>query len=173
MRDTRLAAVILAPAQSDLCPTNALLHANPHATFTRIAEALHPRSPIRPGIHASAVVHKDAQVDVSAEVGPCAVIEAHAVVGARCRIGAHAVLGEAAVLGADTRLAERATVLAGCRIGARCIVHPGAVIGSDGFGNARDGVAWVKVPQLGACASVMTWRSAPTPPSIAARSATP
>ena len=28
-------------------------------------------------------------------------------------------------------------------------MHPGAVIGADGFGNARDGEAWVKVPQLG------------------------
>lgn len=31
----------------------------------------------------------------------------------------------------------------------RCLVHPGVVIGSDGFGNARDGEVWLKVPQLG------------------------
>ncbi len=148
LRGTRLGAVIVAPVQASLCPTNALLHANPHVAFARIAAVLHAR-PIRSGIHASAVVHPDAQVDAGAEVGPCAVIEARAVVGARCRIGAHAIVGEDAVLGVDTRLAEGATVLAGCHIGARCIVHPGAVIGSDGFGNARDGAAWVKVPQVG------------------------
>jgi UDP-3-O-[3-hydroxymyristoyl] glucosamine N-acyltransferase len=34
------------------------------------------------------------------------------------------------------------------RVGNRGILHPGSVIGSDGFGNARDGGQWVKVPQL-------------------------
>jgi UDP-3-O-[3-hydroxymyristoyl] glucosamine N-acyltransferase len=34
-------------------------------------------------------------------------------------------------------------------MGARCLIHPGVVIGADGFGNARDGQQWLKVPQLG------------------------
>ena len=34
-------------------------------------------------------------------------------------------------------------------IGDRAILHPGAVVGSDGFGLARDGEQWLKVPQLG------------------------
>lgn len=151
LRATRLAAVVLAPARAGDCPTGvaALIHSNPHAAFARIAAALHAEAPVSPGIHATALVHAGAQVAGSAEVGPFAVIEAGAVVGARCRVGAHALLGAGATLGADTRLAARVVVLAGCRLGARCIVHPGAVIGSDGFGNARDGVHWVKVPQLG------------------------
>ncbi len=152
LRATNLGAVILAPACAADCPDGsaALIHPNPHAAFARIAAALHAEPPVAPGIHPTALVHGDAQVAASAQVGPFAVIEARAVVGARCRVGAHAVLGAGATLGADTRLAARAAVLAGCRIGARCIVHPGAVIGADGFGNARDGVEWVKVPQLGA-----------------------
>jgi UDP-3-O-[3-hydroxymyristoyl] glucosamine N-acyltransferase len=152
LRATRLGAVILTPAQAADCPaaSAALLHSNPHAVFARVAATLHPASPARPGIHPTACVHELAQVAPSAEVGPLAVIEAGAVVGARCRVGAHAILGAGATLGADSRLAERATVLAGCHIGARCILHPGVVVGADGFGNARDGVAWVKVPQLGA-----------------------
>ena len=53
-------------------------------------------------------------------------------------------------IGADSRLHARVTVCAKTTIGRRCIVHPGAVLGSDGFGFARDGDRWVKVPQLGA-----------------------
>jgi UDP-3-O-[3-hydroxymyristoyl] glucosamine N-acyltransferase len=152
LRGTRLGAVILAPTRVGDCPdgTAALIHANPHAVFARIAAALHAEPAVSPGIHPTALVHAGAQVAASAEVGPFAVVEARAVVGARCRVGAHAVLGEGATLGADSRLAARSTVLAGCSLGARCVVHAGAVIGSDGFGNARDGVEWVKVPQLGA-----------------------
>ena len=37
----------------------------------------------------------------------------------------------------------------GVEIGKRCIFHAGVVVGSDGFGFARDGESWVKVPQLG------------------------
>jgi UDP-3-O-[3-hydroxymyristoyl] glucosamine N-acyltransferase len=126
-----------------------LLHPNPHATFARIAAVLHPRPPAAPGVHPTATVHPEAQVDSSAEIGPYALIGAGAVVAARCRIAAHAIVGAGAVLGPDTLVLERASVLHDCELGTRCIVHPGAVIGSDGFGNARDGQEWVKVPQLG------------------------
>src|SRR5262245_17395585 len=37
----------------------------------------------------------------------------------------------------------------GVKIGARCVMQPGAVVGSDGFGFAKDGQAWVAVPQVG------------------------
>jgi UDP-3-O-[3-hydroxymyristoyl] glucosamine N-acyltransferase len=146
---TRLAAIVIEPRHLDSCPVDALLHANPHATFARIAAVLHPLPPLLPGIHPTATVHAEALVEPSAEIGPYVVVGARAVIGARCRVAAHAIVGARVVLGPDTRLLERASVLADSMLGARCIVHPGAVVGSDGFGNARDGQHWVKVPQLG------------------------
>ena len=147
---TRLGAVVVEPRIADRCPVDVLVHVAPHATFARMASLLHPPAPATPGIHPSALVHPAARVDPTASVGAFVLLEEGAEVGARCRVGPHAVIGAGVVLGADTRVLERATVLVGCTLGARCIVHPGAVIGSDGFGNARDGVEWVKVPQLGA-----------------------
>src|SRR5690606_38318729 len=149
LRDTRLGAVVTTPELAVQCPVDALLHNNPHATFARIAALLHPLPPPAPGIHPAATVHAGAVIDASAEVGPYVLVEEGVRIGARCRVGAHAILGAHVVLGAGTRLLERVTVLAGSQLGARCIVHPGAVIGSDGFGNARAGAGWVKVPQLG------------------------
>ena len=146
---TRLGAVVITPRLAAKCPVDALLHANPHATFARIATLLHPPPPRRAGVHPTATVQAGAIVPPDAEVGPYALVGEGARLGERCRIGAHAIVGDGAVIGADSRLLERASVLAGCEVGARCIVHPGAVIGADGFGNARDGVQWVKVPQLG------------------------
>ncbi len=150
LRHTRLAAVILTPRLAAECPTDALLHANPHATFARIAALLHPQAPAAPGIHPTALVHPRATVAADAAIGAYTVVEEGAVIGTRCSVGTHSIIGARVTLGADSRIAERVTLLAGTRLGARCIVHPGAVIGSDGFGNARDGVEWVKVPQLGA-----------------------
>ena len=61
-----------------------------------------------------------------------------------------AVRDLAAVLeGARPLLVEQVGAVDGTRLGARCIVHSGAVIGADGFGIAKDGEAWVKIPQIG------------------------
>jgi UDP-3-O-[3-hydroxymyristoyl] glucosamine N-acyltransferase len=76
-------------------------------------------------------------------------VEAGAVIGSRCLVGPHCHVGPGSSLGEDTRLVQRVTLGARVVLGARCLVHPGAVVGSDGFGNARDGQRWVKVPQLG------------------------
>jgi UDP-3-O-[3-hydroxymyristoyl] glucosamine N-acyltransferase len=146
---TRLSAVVVDPRLAPSCPVAALVHRNPHATFARIAAQLHPPPPLNPGVHPLALVHPGASLDPTAEVGPFAVIEAGARIGARCLVAAHALVGEGVELGADTRLLARTTVIGRALLGSRCLVHPGAVIGSDGFGNARDGEAWLKVPQLG------------------------
>jgi UDP-3-O-[3-hydroxymyristoyl] glucosamine N-acyltransferase len=149
LRATTLSAVVVDQKLAPDCPTAAILHRNPHATFARIAALLHPAAALSPGIHADARVDPLARVDSSAQVGPFAVIGPGTVIGARCLIGPHSVVEGGATIGADTRLLARVTVCSGTRIGARCILHPGAVVGSDGFGNARDGEAWVKVPQVG------------------------
>jgi len=59
------------------------------------------------------------------------------------------VIAEGAVIGDYTRLIANVSVCHHISIGKRTLVHPGAVIGSDGFGLARDGGSWVKIPQIG------------------------
>ena len=53
------------------------------------------------------------------------------------------------MIGEGSELKARAVICDQVTIGKHCIIHPGAVIGSDGFGNAKDGDKWHKVPQLG------------------------
>ena len=149
LRSTHLSAVVVDASLAGDCPTAALVHSNPHAVFARIAALLHPRAPLIPGRHATAVVHPAARVDASAEIGAFALVGAGAQIAAGCCIGPHCIVGDQVVLGADTQLVARVTLCAGVSIGARCILHPGAVVGADGFGNAREGGSWVKVPQLG------------------------
>ena len=145
---TRAGAVILSPQEADAFSGNALFHPNPHLCFAHVAAWLHGE-PIVPGIHATAVVDPAAKIAPTAMVGALAVVEAGARIGDRCVIGAGCYVGRNVTIGADTRLFPRVTVMHETVIGARCILHPGAVVGSDGFGFARDGDAWVRVPQLG------------------------
>ncbi len=124
---------------------------DPYLHFARIAQFFdanaHPDEPS--GIAASAIVAAGARIDASATVGPQAVIGAHASIGARVRIGSGTQVGAGSTVGEATRLHAGVVVYAGCTIGARCIVHSGAVIGADGFGFAKDGPCWVKIPQVG------------------------
>jgi UDP-3-O-[3-hydroxymyristoyl] glucosamine N-acyltransferase len=149
LRVTRLGAVVVDGQMAEDCPTAALVHRNPHATFARIATLLHPAAAVQPGIDATAHIDAGARIDPGAQVGPFAVIGAGAVIGPRAFIGTQSIVGDGVEIGADTRLLARVTLCPGTRIGARCILHPGAIVGSDGFGNARDGQMWVKVPQVG------------------------
>jgi UDP-3-O-[3-hydroxymyristoyl] glucosamine N-acyltransferase len=147
---TRAAAVALDPRSAASCPAAVLISPNPHALFARIAALLHPTPPLAPGIHASAVVAAGAQIDPSAEVGALTVIGADTHIGRRCLIGPGCIIGSSVRIGADSRLLARVTLERGVRIGQRVLVHPGAVIGADGFGMAREGERWLKVPQVGA-----------------------
>lgn len=65
---TRAAAVLVAPAAAASVPVAALVVANPHATFARIAAELHPAAIARPGLHPSAVIAADARLAASVHV---------------------------------------------------------------------------------------------------------
>lgn len=149
LKSTRAGAVILEERYQADCPVDALVSANPYAVYARVAQLLHPGTVAEAGTDPSARVAADAVVPESARV--CA----QAVVGPGTRLGHSVVIGEGSVVGANvtigdgTRLAPRVVLMDGVEIGRRCILHSGVVVGSDGFGFARDGESWVKVPQVG------------------------
>ena len=147
---TRAGAVIVGRGDSDLASMPRIVSDNPYAYYARTVALFHPEPAVVPGIHPTAEVDATARVDALAQVGPYAVVGARAVVAAGASIGAHVSLGADVAVGEATRLHPGVAVYHGCRIGARCIVHSGAVIGADGFGMARDGGRWIKIPQVGA-----------------------
>lgn len=150
LQATQASAVILREDDLPFCSTNALVAANPHLAYAKVAALFAPSADAVPGIHPSAVVASSAHIDVSASIGPYCTIGADCVIGADAVIGPGCVLERGVHIGNGTRLVANVTVYYGCRIGARGLLHAGAVIGSDGFGFAHDRGAWVKVPQLGA-----------------------
>lgn len=149
LKQTRAAAVVLEARFAADCPVASLISPQPRATYARIATLLYPMPPVAAGIHASAVVAADAQVDASACVGPLSVIGARTRIGAGAMIGPHCVLGADVDVAAGVRLVARVTLCDGVAVGAGCILHPGCVVGSDGFGFAPERGAWLKVPQVG------------------------
>lgn len=147
---TRAGAAVVSPRWVDAAPCPVLLSDNPYATYARAAQLLHPPPELPPGIDDAACVDRSARLGDGVHVGPFAVVEAGAEIADGAQVAAGAFIGRDAGIGARTRVGPRAVVVHGCRIGARGLVQPGAVIGADGFGYARDGDAWVKIPQVGA-----------------------
>jgi UDP-3-O-[3-hydroxymyristoyl] glucosamine N-acyltransferase len=146
---TRAAAVVLAPEAEGLTALPRIVSPDPYPYFARLSQLLNPVPAALPGRHPSAHVDPAARIAASARIEAGAVVCAGAEIGERAWIGAGCYLGEGAAIGADSRLHPSVVVYAHCRIGARALVHSGAVIGADGFGLAREGERWLKVPQIG------------------------
>jgi UDP-3-O-[3-hydroxymyristoyl] glucosamine N-acyltransferase len=146
---TRATAVILSAEDEAHCPVAALIDPNPYLAYARIATLMHPEMVAEPGIHASAVVARGAQIASSASIGPLAVIEEGAQIGERVLVGPGCIVQKGASVGADSSLRSRVNLYPGVTLGQRCILHAGAVVGADGFGFAPNDGTWVKVPQVG------------------------
>ncbi|MDR2621186.1 MAG: UDP-3-O-(3-hydroxymyristoyl)glucosamine N-acyltransferase [Dysgonamonadaceae bacterium] len=82
-------------------------------------------------------------------VGAFAYIGENAGLGKNVEIYPHAYIGDNVTIGDDTIIYSGVKIYAGCKIGKRCIIHAGAVIGADGFGFAKEGDNYKKIPQLG------------------------
>ena len=159
---TRAGVVIVTP-EVDASLAEAGTHApgfirvvceHPYLAYALLAQWFDAlRQPVaRSGIHPSAIVAADAQVDPTATIGAQCVIESGARIGAGTVVGAGCIIGKSASVGANGLLHARVTLYHGVHLGDRVIVHSGAVLGADGFGFApdpRQQGAWFKIAQLG------------------------
>ncbi|MEO8746446.1 MAG: UDP-3-O-(3-hydroxymyristoyl)glucosamine N-acyltransferase [Rhodanobacter sp.] len=146
---TQAGAVVVGAAHLPACPGPALVAADPHVAFARIA-ALFEHVPLAPiGLHPSATIASSAQVDATVSVGPGCVVGERVRIDEGVTLGPHCIIGDDCTIGAHSRLVARVTLVTRVRLGCRVLIHPGAVIGADGFGLAFDRDHWLKVPQLG------------------------
>ena len=123
--------------------------ARPKLAFALVAEVLHPPRRRAPGVHATAVVAKSAQVDESAYVGPHVVVGERAQVGAGTQLHAGCVVGDDVRVGRDCVLHPHVVLYDGVTLGARVRLHAGVIIGADGFGYVRGEAGYHKFPQIG------------------------
>ncbi len=147
LKNTRASAVIVSQKNAEDTEIPRIVHANPYAYYARVVGLLNPPPARALGVHPSAVVLSRCPPSVS--------IQANVVVGQRVVLGENVtlhpgcVIGDEVSIGDDTIVHPNAVIYPRCVIGARTIIHAGAVIGSDGFGFAREGERWIKIPQIG------------------------
>ena len=124
---------------------------NPSLALARLTHELEKElwPPFTPGIHPSAVVHENAQLDATCFVGPLCVVEEGAVVESGVYLQGNVFIGRFAKIGTQSRLLTNVCVQDFCELGAEVILQPGCVIGSDGFGYETEDGFHHKVPQVG------------------------
>ena len=148
-RASRAAALIAPRDMATTLDRPMLLVDNPHAAFARAAALFHPEPQAEAGIHPSACIDPSAMIDSQASIGAHVHVGANCQIGSGSRIDANSVIGADCVIGNDCHLHPNVTLYAASRLGNRVQLHSGCVIGADGFGLAREGEAWIKVPQIG------------------------
>jgi len=146
---THASAVLLKPADAEGFAGDALLIDDPYLAYARISHLFDPKPKSTAGIHPSAIVADDAQVDATASVGAFAVIESGAQIAAGVTIGAHCFIGARSTIGEGGWLAPRVTLYHDVRIGQRVVIQSGAVLGGEGFGFANEKGVWNKIAQIG------------------------
>jgi UDP-3-O-[3-hydroxymyristoyl] glucosamine N-acyltransferase len=122
---------------------------NPYLALARILQLMYPPGTPEKGISPSAWVSSSAELGIDVVVGHGACISDGVRIGDRSIIMSGAVICEQAQIGTDCRLYPNVTLYKGVILGSRVTVHAGTVIGSDGFGYAKNGSEYVKVPQIG------------------------
>ncbi|AKQ33373.1 UDP-3-O-acylglucosamine N-acyltransferase [Candidatus Coxiella mudrowiae] len=146
---TKASALLLDKKLAKNCPINALIMPNPKLGFIKLLALLRPEVRPKPGIHPTAVIGENCQIDPIVYVGAYAVIEDEVVIGSRTIIGAGTSIGRGSQLGVDCCLYNRVTLYHHTIMGDRNILHSGVVIGADGFGLAQDEQRrWIKIPQV-------------------------
>ena len=149
LADTQAGAVLLTVADAEDYAGDALLVANPYLAFAQLSHLFDPKPVAAAGVHPTAVVAGDAQVDPTASIGAYAVIESGARIAAGVTIGAHCVIGARSEIGEGGWLAPRVTLYHDVKIGKRVVIQSGAVLGGEGFGFANEKGVWQKIAQIG------------------------
>lgn len=149
MNTTRASAVI-APPGTPSHGKPLVFSENPYLSFVKAVEYFVPDKNNYPRtVHPAAVVDDGAVLGSDVGIGACTVIERGARIGDGSVILAGSFVGRDTEIGSECLVYPNVTIREEVRIGDRVIVHSGAVIGSDGFGFARNGEVYRKIPQIG------------------------
>ncbi|MCX8042856.1 MAG: UDP-3-O-(3-hydroxymyristoyl)glucosamine N-acyltransferase [Desulfobacterota bacterium] len=148
IQTTRATAIICTP-DTNAPGKNLLKVDNPYLAFAKIMTFLYPRRAESGTIDPRAVVGSNVTFGKNVTVYPSVYIADGCVLEDNVTVYPGCYLGEQVFVGADTLIYPNVTIREGCRIGKRVIIHAGAVIGSDGFGFAKNGSRYYKIPQVG------------------------
>ncbi len=152
LSNTHASAVLVADVPTVPIPDSltCIMVPDPEIAFLQVLKHFElPQPFINKGIHHTAVIGENVQLDENVAVGPYAFIGDNTRVGKNTVIFPYVYIGENCQIGEDTLVFPNVSIREATIIGSKCIIHSGVCIGTDGFGFVFDGERWLKVPQIG------------------------
>lgn len=147
LQSTRAVAVIVPPQFASDTSLPRIVHQNAYVYYARVVALLNPQRSRTIGVHPSAVLNSS--VPSSASIGANVVIGSDVVIGENVTVFPGCIIGDGVAIGDDSLLYPNSVIYHHCVVGRRAVIQAGAVIGSDGFGFAKEGDEWIKIPQIG------------------------
>jgi UDP-3-O-[3-hydroxymyristoyl] glucosamine N-acyltransferase len=146
---TKASAVIVANDHKKI-PKPIIQIENPYLAFLKAVRLFRADTQrVDSGIHPTAVIGKNVTLGQRIAIGPFVVVDDDAELGDDVVVMALSYIGARCRIGTGTFVYPNVTIREDVGVGERVIIHSGAVLGSDGFGFARDGDAYQKIPQVG------------------------
>ncbi|GHT09468.1 UDP-3-O-acylglucosamine N-acyltransferase [Bacteroidia bacterium] len=124
--------------------------ANAYSALAILLNLVDQAKPQKRGVEPMSYISPSANVPLEeVYIGAFAYIGANVRLGKNVLIYPQVYIGDNVTIGDNTILYAGVKIYADCNVGERCIIHSGAVIGADGFGFAKEGDSFKKIPQLG------------------------
>ncbi|MDR0832836.1 MAG: UDP-3-O-(3-hydroxymyristoyl)glucosamine N-acyltransferase [Candidatus Symbiothrix sp.] len=123
---------------------------NAYFALAQLLELVNQSKPQKRGIEQPSFIHPSAKIGKDdVYIGAFAYIGENVKLGKNVAIYPNSYIGDNVTIGSNTTIYAGVKIYEECVVGSDCIIHAGAVIGSDGFGFAKEGEAFKKIPQLG------------------------
>ncbi len=149
LKTTRASAVIMSKNSIQL-DRPVMYDDNPYLAFLKVVKIFFPaRDDFPRGIHPTAVIGENVRMGKQVSIGAHVVISNGAEIADGVTILPGCYIGERTRVGENTLIYPSVSIREDVFVGQRAIIHCGAVIGSDGFGFAKNGDQYEKIPQVG------------------------
>ncbi len=123
---------------------------NPYFSFLKILRIFHPpQEMLKKGIHPTAIVDQSTKIGANIRIGAGVIIDKNCKIGDNVMIYPGVVIGQEVEIGNNTLIYANVSLREQVKIGNNVIIHSCTVVGSDGFGFAKEGPLYHKIPQVG------------------------
>ena len=146
---TTSASAVIVAEEFPAISTGMLRSKNPYLAFAKAINLFYRSPSYEAGVHPTAVIAPTARIGEKAHIAAYVVVDEDVEIGDDAVLLPHVVIYRGARIGKNFFAHAHAVVREYCTLGDNVILQNGAVVGCDGFGFARNGDHWEKIPQSG------------------------
>ena len=143
------ASVIIVSDATLLNDKNGIVVDNPRLAMTKVLKLFEPQKDREKGIHATAIIHKSAQIGKNVDIGALSIIGQNVKIANGTIIHNNISISDNVTIGTNVVIYPQVAIYSRTNIGNNVIVDMGTVIGSSGYGYETENDIHHKIPQIG------------------------